>query len=199
MERIRARLQGRKNIYVHNDLSNAAHHFKEQIEAKIACGHREGIAFEYMACLLMLAFTFEAKINFLGHKLVRDWKEREPFHRKISTVLKHLEVTPDWSSRPFSSLDRLKNFRDSIAHGKPIEIEFDDEVVLPKDEIDRRIDLDGEWVQYCAHNNVFDTYADMDAVWAQLLAASRLEPIDTITRGSSGLTYIETLRDKDTA
>jgi hypothetical protein len=196
MRKIRARHKGHRNIYVHNDLSNAAHHFKEQIEAKLKAGDREGIAFEYIACLVMLAFTFESKINFLGHKLISGWKERQPFNDKISEILDCLKLRPDWDKRPYSSLSTLKKFRDSIAHGKPLEIEFDEEIVLSDEELDREIDLDGEWVRYCSHDNVFDTYADVDLIWRQLLSLARLDPIDTITRGSSGLTYIDTLTDK---
>ena len=139
MEKIRARHQGKKNIYVHNDLSNAAHHFKTQIEAKIKSGDRTGITFEYMACLIILAFTFEAKINFLGHKLVARWNERQSFNDKVTEVLNHLKINPDWTVRPYSSISTLKKFRDSIVHGKPIETTSDKETVLSAEEIDRRI------------------------------------------------------------
>jgi hypothetical protein len=96
VRKIRPRRKGHKNIYVHNDLSNAAHHFKEHIEAKLKAGDREGIAFKYMACLILLAFTFESKINFLGHKLISDWKERQPFNDKVSEVLDYLKLQRDW-------------------------------------------------------------------------------------------------------
>jgi hypothetical protein len=66
VETIKVRKQEHKHIYVHNDLSNAAYHFKTVIETKLAANDRNGIAFDYMACLLMLAFTFEAKVNLLG-------------------------------------------------------------------------------------------------------------------------------------
>jgi hypothetical protein len=49
METIKVRKQEHKNIYVHNDLSNAAYHFKTVIEARIAANDRKGIAFDYMA------------------------------------------------------------------------------------------------------------------------------------------------------
>ncbi len=198
MEKIRARHQGRKNIYVHNDLSNAANHFKEQIEEKIGNNDLEGISFEYMACLVTLAFTFEAKINFLGHKLISNWKERQPFKDKISEVIQHLNHSPDWDERPYSSISMLKKFRDSIAHGKPIEIEFDEEVIAPKEEIDRKIDLDGEWVEYCSHENVFNAYEDVKTIWKELLDLANLQIYETITHGSSGLTFIEKFVEKDT-
>jgi len=74
MEKVRARVQSTKRVYIHNDLSNAAFHFKDAIEEKIKANETTGITFEYMACALMLAFTFEAKINFLGWKLVQNGK-----------------------------------------------------------------------------------------------------------------------------
>lgn len=197
MEKIRARHQGNKSIYVHNDLSNAAHHFKEQIESKLRISARKGIAFDHMACLMTLAFTFEAKANFLGHKLVSRWKERQPFNDKLATILDHLNVEPDWSTRPYSSILRMKNFRDSIAHGKPVEIEFDEEVVFSEEEVDRKIDLDGEWVEFCSNENVFNTYDDIEEIWQDLIERSSLQLFDTITHGSSGLTFIEKFVEKE--
>jgi hypothetical protein len=76
MEKRLARHKGYKNVYVHNDLAGAAYHFKGVIESKLAANDRKGIAYDYMACLLMLAFTFEAQINFLGLKLISNWKEK---------------------------------------------------------------------------------------------------------------------------
>jgi len=130
-------------------------------------------------------------INFLGHKLIAGWNERQSFNDKVTEVLNHLKINPDWAVRPYSSISTLKKFRDSIAHGKPVEITFDKEIVLPAEEIDRRIDLDSEWVPYCSHDTVFNTYADIDATWKQLLEASGLELYETITRGESDLTFKE--------
>jgi hypothetical protein len=74
MEKICARVHGKKNIYIHNDLSNAAFHFKTSVEEKLK-GDRTGIAFHSLACLVMTAFTFEAEMNFLGAKLIDGWNE----------------------------------------------------------------------------------------------------------------------------
>ena len=104
MEKRLAKHKGYKYDYVHNDLAGAAYHFKVTIESKIAANNRKGIAFDYMACLLMLAFTFEAQINFLGYKLIQNWKERQPFDKKVEDVLNHLSVGPNWTLRPYSSI-----------------------------------------------------------------------------------------------
>ena len=48
---------------------------------------------------MMLAFTFEAKINFLGHRLLGNW-EKQNLDDKMTQVLKHLGVAADWKIRP---------------------------------------------------------------------------------------------------
>lgn len=195
---VRVRHKGHKNIYVHNDLSNGAHHFVERIKERIAHDDRKGIAFDCMACLTLLAFAFEARINFLGFKRIKGWKERKPFNDKVDEVLGNLTLKPDWNSRPYSSISALKSFRDSIAHGKPVELEFDEEIIGKPEEIDRKIDLDGEWIRYCTADAVFAIYTDFDTIWKELLAASGLKVFETITHGSGGLTVLEVLAEDET-
>ena len=74
--KIKGRSQGKKYVYIHNDLSNAAFHFKTIIEARLKMDDRNGITFDCMACLVMCAFSFEAYITFLGSKIIENWNER---------------------------------------------------------------------------------------------------------------------------
>jgi hypothetical protein len=146
--------------------------------------------------LLMLAFTFEAKVNFLGSKLVGDkWAERHAFKEKIKQVLAKLKIVPDWTVRPFSSIDAMKKFRDSIAHGKPVEIVTDETVITTSETADKRIDLESEWLRYCEHDAVFNSFEDVDTIWKQLLQAAKLEVFDTLTHGHSTLSVIEKIVD----
>ena len=192
MEKIRARHQGKSHIYVHNDPFNAAHHYKGVIEAKLKADDRKGIAFDSMACLIMPAFTTEAKLNFRGHKLIDDWEERPSFNNKLTaSFLVHLKLKPDWKARPFASIDGLKNFRDTIAHGKPVEIEYDKTVDLAEGQLERAVDLNAEWEEYCTPENAFSTYDDVDAIWKQLLDASGLTVYETLTHGEGGLSFVE--------
>lgn len=196
MEKIRARVQQKKNIYIHNDLSNAALHFKKSIETRLEQDNRAGITFDYMACAVMLAFTFEAKLNFLGHKLFgSEWNEKDTFDNKVDRVFEKLGVSRDQSKRPFSSIERLRAFRNTIAHGKPVEVEHDETVVAAQEELDRRIDLSGEWEKACRHDAVFEAYDDLDRLWKELLQKSKLEIFDTMTRGEGGITFIEKVQD----
>jgi hypothetical protein len=187
MEIIKARIQKKKNLYV---LSNAAFYFKSVVDRKIETGERDGLAFDRMACAMTLAFTFEAKINFLGHKLLRNWREQQRFDEKVAQVLKHLDIVADWKVRPYSSIEGLRKFRNSIAHGKPVEIEHDETVEVPATELDRR-DLSGEWEAAFTPEKLTQASSDLDEIWKDLLVRSGLSIWDTMTTGEGGITLIE--------
>src|SRR5262245_16328299 len=111
LRKLRVRRQRKRNILIHNHLFNAALYFKNRIEERL--NRDDGIAFGYMACLVMLAFTIEAHINFLGYTLIPTWKEFRRFDEKLNDVLTRLQLSPDMSSRPYASINILKNFRDT--------------------------------------------------------------------------------------
>jgi hypothetical protein len=91
IEKVRARITQTARLYIHNDLSTAALHFKDNIDAKESGEDaRGGKTYEYMACAVMLAFTFEAKVNFLGWKLIPEWKEFQSFYDKVDQVFKKI-------------------------------------------------------------------------------------------------------------
>lgn len=198
MAKMLVRQEAQKTIYVHNDLSNAAHYFKEQVDSKIKNNNEEGIAFDIMACLVLLAFTFEAKINFLGYKTIRGWEERQPFHQKIDLVLDQLSIRPDWNKRPYSSVNRLKKFRDSIAHGKPQIINVDQELLLDENEPTKGMNLSGEWESYCENQFYLEAYHDINTIWHELLNKSNIKVFETLTSGIGGITFIEKIIDKET-
>lgn len=196
MNKIRARHKGKRNIYVHNELSNAVDHFILQINDKLKRDDLNGIAFEYMACMVMLAFAFEAEINFLGYKLINNWKERQPFDCKVNEILEHLKINPDWEARPYSSVKKLKELRDLIAHGKPLEDEFDEEIIGLPEEIERLNDLNSKWESYCEHENVLNSREDINLIWNELLRFSGLSKFQSITHGNSSLKFIEMIVEK---
>jgi hypothetical protein len=191
------RRQLKKNIYVHNDLSNAAFHFKKSVEERLKENNREGIAFEVMACLSMLAFSFEARVNFLGAKLLKDkWRERQVFNNKVGQVFNKLNLGLNEEERPYTSIEKLKKFRDSIAHGKPCSIEVDEVVEVNEDAIEDVVDLTAGWEEFCDESLMAEIYEDMDELWKLMLSSSGLELFDTITHGSGGVTLIEKITDK---
>ena len=187
MEKIRGRSVGKRYVYIHNNLANAAFHFKSVIEDRLKKDNRKGITFDCMACLVMCAFSFEAYINFLGSKLIEKWNERQKFETKIAQVLDRVKIKPDWHKRPYSAINRLKDFRDFVAHGKPDEEEYDKVVEIAADGSDARPDLRGKWEAICATDSVFEIYEDSDAIWKELIEKSGLSVYDTLTHGEGGL------------
>src|SRR4051812_43997159 len=98
--------------YIHNDLMQGAHFFRWICVEKEKAGNRHGIAWDYTACMLFIAFGFEACINFIGVLKVQGWVERQSFDKKIKQVTAVLGINPDWNKRPYSSMQHAKDFRD---------------------------------------------------------------------------------------
>jgi hypothetical protein len=187
MEKFKARVKVRKNIYIHNDIDQAALHFKQRIEARAAKGDRYGIGTEIMACLILLAFANEARFNFLGYKLIEKWDERMPIFVKVQKVLKHLGLRFEKGRRPYKTIADLKAFRDTLAHGRPVEVSFEEDMTATKLELVEQGSLTADYEEFLKEAFVYDAHEDLEAIWKDLLKRSGLNIRDTITQG--GIEY----------
>lgn len=187
---VKVRVRGRSQLYVHNDLGNTAYYFWRRINERFAKDDHEGIGLEITACLAMIAFTTEARVNFLGYRLIDNWRERDPAWVKLETVSKHLEIDPDKTVRPFLTLDRLKAFRDGIAHGKPSEITVEEELITTQEELEKQDILRNEWDEFINRDFMNEAYDDAESLWHRLLDASGLSIADTLTQGQRQITLI---------
>ncbi len=196
-KRIKARVQKSARVFVHNDLSNAAFHFADAIKAKQGNGE-PGILIDGMACAVMVAFTFEANVNFMGFELskaekLQNWKERESFDEKLKKVFGALGIAIDKDKRPLKSMERMKQLRDTLAHGKPVYAEYDQVEIGTPEEIDLNstAPLLAGWQTECTADSVFEAREDLEALWRLMIEKSGLELWDTMTTGDAGITYIE--------
>ena len=140
----------------------------------------------------ILAFAFEASINFLGFKAYgENWGENRPYLHKVKRIARKLGVPINWESRPFSTIKELKRFRDTVAHGKPVEIRGEKEVTITEDELKRRNILKADWEKLLNEEFLHRCYNDTEEVWKSLFGASGLKLIDTITSGESTIEIIE--------
>jgi hypothetical protein len=194
MDLVKAKITQKKNVYVHNDLSQSAFYFKELIENKLKDGNRNGIAYDYMACAVMIAFAFEANLNFMGYKTIKDWNEWQGWDTKVYAVLKRLEMPIAWEERPLSSMRAMKDIRDSLAHGKPLETTEERILEVKPEDLDQANDLRAQWQKDCSHEAVFLAYADMDDLWKQMIQKSGVPLFNTITSGEHSITVFG---DKD--
>lgn len=185
-----------KQIFIHNDLSNAAHYFTKTAEKRIADNDREGVGIEMMAGLVMLAFAAEAKFNFIGWRVFGDrWNERQPAYKKVDEVVAELKIEADFSTRPFKTLNELRDFRDTVAHGKPQVVREEQEVIIAAEELDDMGFLQAGWERWVKLDYLKQSKADLDEIWKVLLDASKLEIFDTLTQGSGGVTFIENVHE----
>ena len=53
----------------------------------------------------------------------------------METVYANLGIKPDFATRPYASIKELKDFRDALAHGKPADLAFDEEVLASPEEL----------------------------------------------------------------
>lgn len=48
----------------------------------------------------------------------------------------------------------------------------------------------------CSHDKVFSAYVDLDILWKELLAKSKLDVFDTLSSGEGSISFIEKVQDK---
>lgn len=197
MTRKRFKIDADAQIYVHNDLANAAYHFKKRIEQSHSTGNREGITLDMMACIVTMSFAIEARINFLGHRLMQDWAEFKPLKEKIKAVAKHLGVSADFGRRPYKSVKSIKHFRDLLAHGKPEIIRTTEIVVATDEEIESINILRAEWEDYINLSFIQQAYSDCDEIWEKFLKLAGLNVFDTMTRGGRTIQFIEKMEAQE--
>jgi hypothetical protein len=192
--RVKGTAKEAAKVRIHNDLANAAFFYKNIIVEKGKDGGG-GITFDCMACATMLAFTWEAYLNFFGSELLADtWNDMAEIEVKETLVLEKLSIKPDWGQQPFNSVKTLTKIRNWLAHGKPVEREITKQVIKGVETVvARKIDLSGNWQELCKPVLVLRAHDDLDTIFRQMLEASGVAPIDTLTSGEGCISFTETV------
>lgn len=190
-KRMEVELERQIKDYIHNDIANAAHHLKKMIEDRMAADDRDGIFLDMMAALTMIAFAVEANLNFIGAKVVDGWVERQSGKDKWTQVLGTLGIEADYTQRPFSTLEQLRLFRDTLAHGKPRVLDEKETAIGTYDELYalNEIKSRSPWEHYVTLESVQAGYDDMNAIWDMMLKRAGIELHDTLSGWSGGMTY----------
>lgn len=166
----------RVKVYPHNDLFNLAHYQRELINQKVADEIEDALALDCMSCLISLAFAVEALINFVGHKRVPDWRERQPYRDKIIQVCNAATLVFDTCIDPYRTLWELKQLRDSFAHGQPIEVNTS---VLTREDL--RASMVCPWDQHLNHEYVNHAYDQAKQIERLLFRNCRISVGETLT------------------
>ena len=92
--------------------------------------HREGSLLNLQASAVFHAFTFEAYLNHVGVNEIVFWDEidRISYWRKLKIIGKHLGLSINPGVPPFQGILELFSLRNTLAHGRTIEIDVTYEV-----------------------------------------------------------------------
>lgn len=175
--------------HIHNDLEACAKGLADVMREKIASDQRSGVGFDMMGSLIFIAFAVEAKVNFVGWKKLKNgWPERASLREKIDLLVEILPLDLTWGRRPLQTINDLRKFRDTLAHGKPREIN-EREVRDVEPEIWEA--LRAEWEGSVKPEFVERCIEDMDALWSVLVERAGIPDWETITRANQSLTVIQ--------
>lgn len=182
-------LQIEAERFIHNDLSNTAHHFTKVVKEKHETENTGGVALDTMAGLIFSAFSIEAKLNFVGWRVLEDdWPERANFFKKLKRLYDALGLDFDKESEPLPTISRLLEFRNTLAHGKPEIVKQHKQVADVEPEIWAA--LSGQWEADVSLDFLEKCRAAEKSLWDTLLEAAGIDIYDTLTRGNQCLTKL---------
>ncbi len=161
--------QGSREVRTFVDLNHGANVLIEKTE-----NEEKGSYYTTMGALLLTAFTFEAYLNHLGGRLLMFWPEIESIKvmEKYAVLCKQLNLSSDFSSRPYQTLGNLFKFRNAIAHGKSQILE-ETKAVSSQDEPYQHTPR-AHWEEFCTLENAKRAKQDVSAVIKELHVAAGL-------------------------
>jgi len=125
----------KRSVYTYSELWHASNCvLKSGIENPTGC------SWQFLSSILLTAFSFEAYLNHVGQRTIKCWEqlERLPPWSKFELLCESLEITfPDGTGkRPLQTVTKLLDFRNTIAHGKSLEIVANPETRDVNDNLD---------------------------------------------------------------
>ncbi|WP_137701546.1 hypothetical protein [Marimonas lutisalis] len=175
--------------FIHNDLSNAAYFLHDLARDKERKNERDGIGLVTMAGLVFSAFSIEAKVNFVGWKVLKSgWPERAPIAEKIELLNHVLGASLTWGTEPLQTIRRLFRFRNMLAHGKPDIVKGHEEIVEVEPEVWDALKMQWEadvttgFLAGCQH-------AEQE-LWRILLKKAEIAAHETLTTGGHTLSRL---------
>ncbi len=135
-------------------------------------------------------FTVEGYLNHLGQKRVRDWSDLERKlgpREKLLLLRGVLNLSVDFTRRPFQTLNNMLRLRDALAHGKTLTTTNDVLVADPDDEKARYPQPD--WKKLCMLGSVERIVEDAEKIVRHLCtqSGSKRDPFVSPGSASSGV------------
>ncbi|HCG6540127.1 TPA: hypothetical protein NJ353_004560 [Vibrio parahaemolyticus] len=170
-------------IYPHNDLFNLAHFNIEIVKSKVEASDFEGLGLHCKNCIISTSFAVEAFINYVGSKKVKHWNEKKSWYDKIKRIYKTLDEPLDMDKEPLRTLKQLKEIRNELAHGKPIE-----KTVVVSNKSDAKAAMKADWDAYLTPEFAIHAYEQADVFQEQLLNKFDISLFETLTSSRGTIT-----------
>jgi hypothetical protein len=124
---------------------------------------------------------------------IPEWNEFQSWDKKVKIVFGALGLSTDKTTRPLATMEKMKRLRDTVAHGKPVELTTTEIIVGTREDIDLAAgaNLSAGWETECTPESVAEGVADLDALWKQMVEKSGLNLFDTVTQGDGSIQFIE--------
>ncbi len=127
---------------------------------------RAGYHFEYLSCIIVTAFKYEAFLNHLACRVLDEWSkfDRQSYRKKQAQILTHIGLCVLDSRRPFQTLAVLFEARNELAHGKA-ELLIHDSIIEHGDieQMRRRKPLT-KWEELCTLEFITQAYDDTEEI-----------------------------------
>lgn len=113
------KVTGRRTVLTYSYLYHSAYYsYEEGIEKERNGG--EGSFYNFLNVIILLAFTIEAYLNHCGEDLIDYWDciDRISTLDKLRVISEIKDIDFDTSKRPYQTIKKMINLRNTLAHGK---------------------------------------------------------------------------------
>jgi|GEM_PF-5369093 len=177
-------------LYIHRSIGNAAFCMKERIEAREKSDDKSGLAHDYMATLLMIAYWMEAEVNFFTERV--DRTVRDKFWDRFWFLDEKLKLGYKKDEPPLTRIEAVRDFRNELAHGKPNFPKDIIEIVATDDEVHERSSaaLKAEWEKQLHWDFLEESYNVTEQLVTLLSDKLKLDPFDGHTNSVMHVKYL---------
>jgi hypothetical protein len=110
---------------------------------KVGIEEPTGSSWQFLSSIVLTAFTFEAYLNHVGPRTIVCWSQldRLPPWSKFELLCETLGVTYKEGSgaRPLQTITKLLDFRNTIAHGRSVELKSKPTIRDADDRLDNHL------------------------------------------------------------
>jgi hypothetical protein len=121
-------IQKERQVHTYSELWHAS-----ECVLKSGRKNQEGSQHQFLSCIILMAFTFEAYLNHVGPRTFECWEkhlDRLPPLSKFELLCEKLNIKfqEGAGARPLQTVIKLFEFRNTIAHGRSVEIKSKPEI-----------------------------------------------------------------------